>query len=169
LKLEVLEEENVANVANVAKLIKGLGIECDLRDVETLDIFTDFVKWEAALEALAARKEVLKGNVETAILTKHRVWTAKETREELLVPEGMGAISFPAYALSPYKFVCALLEICIQKGLNFRQTHQLLKSRRILHLARRKNGLFILGGFNQSRKCYSGNECLHGCALSARS
>jgi len=115
LKLEVLEEENVANVT---KLIKELGIKCDLRDVEMLDVFTDPVKWEAALEALAARKEVLKGNVETAILTKHRVWAAKETREELLIPEGVGAISFPAYALSPYKFVCALLEICIQKGLN---------------------------------------------------
>jgi glycine/D-amino acid oxidase-like deaminating enzyme len=115
LKLELLEEDNVANVG---KLIKELDIACDLRDVETLDVFTDPVKWEAALEALAARKEVLKGNVETSLLTKHRVWSAKETREELLIPEGVGAISFPAYALSPYKFVCALLEICIKKGLN---------------------------------------------------
>ena len=36
----------------------------------------------------------------------------------MLIPEGVGAISFPAYALSPYKFVCALLEICIKKGAN---------------------------------------------------
>jgi len=115
LKLEVLEEHNVANIGN---LIRTLGIECDLRDVETLDVFTDPVKWEAALEALAARKEVLHGNVDTAILTKHRVWSAKETREQLLIPDGVGAISFPAYALSPYKLVCALLEICIKKGLN---------------------------------------------------
>jgi glycine/D-amino acid oxidase-like deaminating enzyme len=46
------------------------------------------------------------------------VWSAKETREELLIPEGLGAISFPAHALSPYKFVCRLLEICIAKGAN---------------------------------------------------
>lgn len=98
--------------------IRKLGIDCDLRDVETLDVFTDSAKWEAALEALAARKEVLEGNVETEILTKHRIWTAKETRDELLIPKAVGAISFPAYALSPYKFVCALLKPCIEKGLN---------------------------------------------------
>jgi glycine/D-amino acid oxidase-like deaminating enzyme len=115
LKLERLEEENVQNLG---KLVRELDIDCDLRDVETLDVFTDPVKWEAALEALAARKEVLEGNVQTEVLTKHRVWTAKETREELLIPEGLGAISFPAYALSPYKLVCALLELCVKKGVN---------------------------------------------------
>jgi glycine/D-amino acid oxidase-like deaminating enzyme len=75
--------------------------------VETLDVLTESVKWEAALEEQAARKEILQGNVETGILTKHRVWSATWTREELLIPEGVGAISF-----------CALLEICIKKGLN---------------------------------------------------
>jgi glycine/D-amino acid oxidase-like deaminating enzyme len=103
LKLEKLEDENVRNVG---KLVKELDIECDLRDVETLDIFTDRVKWEAALETLAARKEILDGNIETEILTKHRVWSSKETREELLISEGLRAISFPAYALSTYKLVC---------------------------------------------------------------
>jgi hypothetical protein len=44
-----------------------------LRDVETLDVLTESVKWEAALEEQAARKEILQGNVETGILTKHRV------------------------------------------------------------------------------------------------
>jgi glycine/D-amino acid oxidase-like deaminating enzyme len=86
--------------------------------VETLDVLTESVKWEAALEEQAAREEILQGNVETGIFTKHRVWSATWTREELLIPEGVGAISFSAYALSPYKFVCALLEICIKKGLN---------------------------------------------------
>ena len=82
--------------------------------METLDIFTESVNWEAALEAQAARKEILQGNVETGILTKHRVWSAKGTREELLIPEDVGTISFSAYTLSPYKFV----EICIKKRLN---------------------------------------------------
>jgi glycine/D-amino acid oxidase-like deaminating enzyme len=124
LKLEKLEEENVRNVG---KVIKELGIKCDLRDVETLNIFTDHRKWEAALESLATRMEVLEGNVEAEILTKHRVWSAKETREELLIPEGLGTISFPTYALSPYKFVCALLEICIKKGLNLQTNTPVLE------------------------------------------
>ncbi len=115
LKCETLEEDNVKNMG---KLIRELGIECDLKDVETVNIFTDPVQWEMALEALQARKEVLEGNFETEVLIKHRVWSAKETREELLIPAGVGAISFPAYALSPYKFVCAILEICIKKGAN---------------------------------------------------
>lgn len=115
LRMEKLEEENVQNVG---KLIKELGIECDLRDVETVDIWTVQKGWDEALEALKKRKEVLKGKVEEAILTKHKVWGKKEAREGLLIPEALGAVSFPAYALSPYKFVCALLEISIQKGMN---------------------------------------------------
>ncbi|KAF8849007.1 FAD dependent oxidoreductase [Acephala macrosclerotiorum] len=115
LKIETLEEENVKNVG---EFIKEHGIECDLRAVETVDIFTYQSEWEEALAALKARKEAFDGKVEAEVLTKHRVWSAKETREELLIPQGLGAISFPAYALSPYKFVCGLLEMCLKKGLN---------------------------------------------------
>lgn len=113
--MEALEEVNVKNVGN---FIKEHGIGCDLRDVETVDIFTDQPEWEEALEALKAREEAFDGRVEAKVLTKHRVWSAKETREELLVPAGVGAISFPAYALSPYKFICGLLGMCLKKGLN---------------------------------------------------
>lgn len=38
LRMENLEEENVQNVG---RLIKVLGIDCDLRDVETVDIWTN--------------------------------------------------------------------------------------------------------------------------------
>ncbi|KAK0113020.1 hypothetical protein ONS95_014730 [Cadophora gregata] len=115
LLMEKLEEENVRKLG---EFVKEHEIDCDLRDVETLDIFTDDRKWERALASLEARNDVLGGKVETNILTKHRVWSAKETRERLLIPEGVGAISFPAYVLSPYKFVCRLLEICIEQGVN---------------------------------------------------
>jgi glycine/D-amino acid oxidase-like deaminating enzyme len=67
---------------------------------------------------LEKTKEVFKGKLEEAILTKHKVWGKKEAREGLLIPEALGAISFPAYALNPYKFVCGLLEILLKKGLN---------------------------------------------------
>jgi hypothetical protein len=62
--------------------------------VETVDIFTDAVKWDAALEALATRVDILNGIVETAILINHRVWSAKETQEELLIPEGVELFPF---------------------------------------------------------------------------
>lgn len=116
LLMEKLEEDNVQNVA---KLIKDLGIECDLREVETVDIWTDDQKgWDEALESLKKRKEVLKGKIEEAVLMKHKVWGKEEARRGLMIPEAVGAVSFPAYALSPYKFVCGLLEILLKKGIN---------------------------------------------------
>jgi len=69
LRLEKLEEEIARNVA---KLIKELNIQCDLRDVETLDVFTDPMQWEEAVDALKARKDVLEEKVETEVVTKHR-------------------------------------------------------------------------------------------------
>lgn len=115
LLMEKLEEDNVKNVG---EFIKTHGIDCDLRDVETVDVFADQKKLDYAFAALKARKEVLKGHVTANVLTKHRIWSKKETREELLIPEGVGAISYPAYKLSPYKFVCGMLEMCLKKGLN---------------------------------------------------
>jgi glycine/D-amino acid oxidase-like deaminating enzyme len=115
LRMEKLEEDNVKNVG---KLIKETRIDCDLREVETLDIFCDQKHLDDALASLEARKLVLQGHVEPSVLTKHRSWSAKETREELLIPHGLGAVSFPAYALSPYKFVCGILDKCLEAGLN---------------------------------------------------
>ncbi|OBT45011.1 hypothetical protein VE00_04092 [Pseudogymnoascus sp. WSF 3629] len=80
---------------------------------ESLDVFVDPKQWEAALAALKAREEV-----GVPSLTEHKVWSEKQTREELLFPDGVGAISYLAYILSPYKLVCALLEMSIKKGMN---------------------------------------------------
>ncbi|KAH7360475.1 FAD dependent oxidoreductase superfamily protein [Rhexocercosporidium sp. MPI-PUGE-AT-0058] len=124
LLMEKLEEENVKHVG---EFVKRHDIECDLRAVETMDVFTDEAKWEHALSALEARKKVLEGKVEASVLTKHRIWSAKETREELLIPEGVGAVSFPAYALSPYKLVCRILELCIAKGMNLQTNTPVLE------------------------------------------
>lgn len=115
LLMEKLEEDNVTNVV---KFIKEHSIDCDLIAVETLDVSTDQKKLDEAFAALKARKEVLEGHVTVEVLTKHRIWSKKETREELLIPKGLGAISFPAYKLSPYKFVCGILELCLKMGLN---------------------------------------------------
>jgi glycine/D-amino acid oxidase-like deaminating enzyme len=124
LRMEKLEEDNVKNVG---EFIKKHRIQCDLRDVETLDVFTDLPEWKEALAALNARREISGKKIDEKLLVKHKVWSAKETREELLIPEGVGAISFPAYALSPYKFVCALLEMSLKKGLNLQTNTPVLE------------------------------------------
>ncbi|RFU31321.1 hypothetical protein B7463_g5007, partial [Scytalidium lignicola] len=118
-----------SNVRHVGEFIQRNEIECDLRSVETVDIYTDEKQWDEALEALKAIKEVVgeeedeeeEGSFSdnsTKIHVKHKVWSQKETREELLIPDGVGAISFPAFVLSPYKFVCGILELAMKKGLN---------------------------------------------------
>jgi len=115
LKMEVLEEETVREIG---ELVRKERIECDLRNVETVDIFTDQPQFDAAIAALEARRKVFEGRVEAETLTKHRVWSEKETREELLIPEGVGAVSFRGYALSPYKLVCGFLGILVANGVN---------------------------------------------------
>ena len=103
---------------NVGEFIKEHGIEYDLRNMETADIWTDLKQWDDTLEYLKKRKEMFEGRIEAEVLTKHKIWSKEEAREELLILEAQGAVSFPAFALSPYKFVCGLLEICLEKGMN---------------------------------------------------
>ncbi|KAG9233735.1 FAD dependent oxidoreductase superfamily protein [Amylocarpus encephaloides] len=124
LLMEQLEE---ANVKNVGAFIKEQNIDCDLRDVETIDISTDQRQWESVLAALKARQEVFDGKREEAVLTKHKLWSAQEAKEDLLVPNGVGAVSFPAFALQPYKFVCALLEMSMERGLNLQTNTPVLE------------------------------------------
>ncbi|TVY32067.1 putative oxidoreductase [Lachnellula subtilissima] len=129
LLLDKLEEDNVRNVG---AFIKKHKIDCDLRDVETVDIFIDPVQWDEALAALKARKEEFSERLEAKFLTKYKVWDAQETKEKLLVPAGVGAVTFPAYALSPYKFVCELLEMSIRKGMNLQTNTAVIKVAPIL-------------------------------------
>lgn len=110
LRVENLEE---TNVRAVAAFVAEHGIDCGFRARESLDVFFDPKQWDAALATLRARDEV-----GVPSLTEHTVWSAKETREELLIPDGLGAISYLAYILTPYKLVCALLEMSLKKGMN---------------------------------------------------
>lgn len=115
LRLEALEE---ANVRNVAAFIKDHDIDCDLRAVDSVDIFTDQLELDEALACLKDRKNIFLGREEAKVLTKHKVWSEKQAREELLVPEALGAVSFPAYVLQPYKLLCGILRMCLEQGLN---------------------------------------------------
>jgi len=124
LKMEKLEEDNVRNVG---EFVKKHSIDCDLRAVELFDITTDQKKFDDVLASLNARREVRYYDAESTVLTKHRIWSKKDTREKLLVPEGVGAISFPAFKLSPYKFVCGILEMCLNKGLNLQTNTPVLE------------------------------------------
>ncbi|TVY45798.1 putative oxidoreductase [Lachnellula occidentalis] len=113
LKMDQWEEDNVKNVG---VFIREHGIECDLRDVESVDVTTDDGQFQDILEALKMRKEVA-GKAGVA-LWEHKIWSQEEARKELLIPQAVGAVSFPAHVLNPYRFVCALLEMSLEKGMN---------------------------------------------------
>jgi glycine/D-amino acid oxidase-like deaminating enzyme len=130
------EEDNVKNMGN---FIKEHGIDCDLRDVETADETTDEEQFQEFLDALKVRKEVA-GKTEVTLF-EHKIWGKEEARKGLLIPKAVGAASFPAHVLNPYKFVCALLEMSLKKGLNRRQIQLLLKCRR---RGRERDGSFRL-------------------------
>lgn len=170
LLMEKLEEENIKNVG---EFVKAHGIDCDLKDVETLDVFTNQAPLDEAFAALKARKEVFEGHAMASVLTKHKIWSEKDTKEKLLIPEGLGAISYPAYKLSPYKLVCGVLELCLKKGLNLQTNTPVLevsqfplrdgKLRWIVHTDRGQ--IFaekvILGRYFHSY--VSPSECLEAC------
>lgn len=135
LKLEALE---AANVRNLAQLVHDLHIQCDLVACETADVFVDRAQWEAALANVKAREHfdanralgAAKGGEERIPTPRHyeyKVWHADEARQKLLFPTAVGAIAFPAYTLSPYKLVCALLLLSVQRGMNL-QTNTVVTS-----------------------------------------
>lgn len=136
--------------------------------METVDIFVkgNEEEWDDALSALKARKEAFKGRLEAAILTEHRVWSAQDAREQLLIPQALGAISFPAHALSPYKFVCGLLNMCVEKGLNLQTNTP------VIEVSPSRGGKWIVstqdrGEVIAKKVSYLSNECLYFCIVSS--
>jgi glycine/D-amino acid oxidase-like deaminating enzyme len=112
--VQKLEE---VNVQNVKELIAELKIECDWRERVATEIYTCPVFWSKVLTALKYRNEYAE-KVGMKFLENYEIWSAEETKERLLVAESVGSIHFKAYTLQPYVFVCALLELCLAKGLN---------------------------------------------------
>jgi len=122
IRLDRLEE---VSVANIAKIIRDENIDCDFREVETVDLFTDLPKWIDAMENHEARRKAVEEQGEDSILslkTVYKIWNAPDSRKAFLIPEAVGAVTYTAYCLSAYKFVCALLEQSVAKGLNLQTT-----------------------------------------------
>jgi glycine/D-amino acid oxidase-like deaminating enzyme len=112
--VQKLEE---ANVQNVKDLIAELKIDCDWRERVATEIYTCPVFWGKVLAALKYRNEYAT-KIGMEFSEKYEIWSAEETKERLLVADAVGSIHFKAYTLQPYVFVCALLELCLEKGLN---------------------------------------------------
>ncbi|CAG8948963.1 hypothetical protein HYFRA_00002091 [Hymenoscyphus fraxineus] len=116
LRMEKLEADNIKLLTN---FIREHGIECDLNEVESVEMFTDEKPFKYVLGVLEARKKVAEMRKEAPVLREYRIWSAEETEKELLTPNGVGAVSLVGgYQLQPYLVACGILELAIEKGLN---------------------------------------------------
>ena len=95
------------------------GIQCESWEGETVDVFYDKGHLLKAQNSVARMKEVLGRDDPAAGYTFH---TAKEAGEKFLVNEPLGALTYEAGSISPYKFTTGLLKVCMSLGLSL-QTH----------------------------------------------
>ncbi|MCJ1444022.1 MAG: hypothetical protein MMC23_004522 [Stictis urceolatum] len=121
LRLETLEE---TTVQRIGKLVHDENIKCDLRAVETCDIVTEQKDWDEMVDVVKIREKYTADHPQ---VTKRKLWFGEEARKEFLVPAAVGAVTFPAYSLSPYKLVCALLHLNIAKGMNLQTTTPVIR------------------------------------------
>lgn len=111
IKFETLEEQNVQDIAN---FVREHGVDCDFKDVETVDAFGTEKTWVNALDILETRDAVGRG----ARLVKRRVLHGKEAEEYLGLKGVLGAVVYPAHTQNPYRLVCRMLELCLEEGMN---------------------------------------------------
>lgn len=101
----------------VATFAREQGIACDLEHVETVDVFEDEGAFAEALAAVASRRAALAGDIQRGEAQERWAWSADEARRKFGTPGAVGAVSFGAYTLSPYEFVCGVLRRGLEKGL----------------------------------------------------
>lgn len=117
-------EEN--NVQKVKELVAELNIDCDWRQRVSSEIYTCPVFWSKVISALKYRDEyAAKAGIH--FTEKYDTWSAEETRERLLVADAVGSLHFKSYTLHPYRFVCSLIELCLEKGLDLQTNTPVLK------------------------------------------
>ncbi|MCJ1396159.1 hypothetical protein MMC18_009048 [Xylographa bjoerkii] len=114
IKLARFEEQTVRDVY---ALIKADHIDCDFRELETVDLFFDEKQWEAAILAVQMRAATLP-SYEKGGLPSRMLHTAAEARELFQAPSAVGACSFGGATLSAYKLAIGILTMALQKGLN---------------------------------------------------
>jgi glycine/D-amino acid oxidase-like deaminating enzyme len=115
IKFEQLEEQNVLDIAN---FVRDYEVDCDFQDVETADVYTTAEGWEEVLEIIQLREEVRKKRPDVAPLIERKIWHGEKASEYLGLPGIIGAVTYSAHTQNPYRLVCRMLELSLEKGLN---------------------------------------------------
>ena len=104
-------------------LIKEHDIDCDLHETQGLDVFFDRSQFDAALASVGMMNKLMdrgKRNHQRFEngLPVPKVWDMVSARKAFQIPNTVGVITNPAHTFSPYKFVCTLIGMAVEKGLN---------------------------------------------------
>ncbi|KAK0386810.1 hypothetical protein NLU13_6646 [Sarocladium strictum] len=111
------------NVADVAEFVRDNAVDCDFRDVETADVYTTPVSWADALGVMRRREDALRQR-STAVASaqwrvpERHVLHGEAAQARIGLPSAVGAIIYPAHTQNPYKLVCNMLELSLQKGMH---------------------------------------------------
>ena len=101
----------------MTEFIRSREIDCDLKPVETVDLISDEGAWKAAVEAAETRRKVLSEYSPDKVPDR-TIWSAEDAREKFKCPSTLGAITFAAWTMSPYKLTCGILSLALRMGLN---------------------------------------------------
>ncbi|KAL2208568.1 FAD dependent oxidoreductase superfamily protein [Sarocladium strictum] len=111
------------NVADITDFVRDNAVDCDFRDVETADVYTDPAAWAAALETMRRRKEAMRRrstddkSIQHGLAERH-VLEGEAARARIGLPSAVGAITYTAHTQNPYKLVCHMLELGLRMGMN---------------------------------------------------
>ncbi|MCJ1475650.1 hypothetical protein MMC13_004313 [Lambiella insularis] len=91
------------------------GIQCDSWEGDTVDIIYDKSQWNLAKAAVKEMQRVLGKEDPVSV---YHLWSAQEAETKFLCSGAIGAVSYAAGSLSPYKFVVGVLGLALEKELN---------------------------------------------------
>lgn len=115
LKFEQLEEQNVLDMAD---FVREHHVDCDFLDLETADVYMTEQGWAEVLEVIEFREEVRKRRSDVQPLVKRAVHEGEKASQHVGLPNVVGAVTYPAHTQNPYRLVCRMLELGLEKGLN---------------------------------------------------
>lgn len=116
LKIARLEQDCVNDVRD---FVRSHNVSNGWRDVETADLYFTKEEFEKAAEIVEFQRELARRRPDDVPQDSPRtVFRGQDARDYWQWPEILGAVTYPGHTQNPYLTVCAMLELCLEKGLN---------------------------------------------------
>ncbi|KAK2606445.1 hypothetical protein QQS21_003138 [Conoideocrella luteorostrata] len=119
LRVDKLEEGSIQDIAN---FVREHNVDCDFQDVETADAYVTEEIWANISTTMKAREEVKQRRPGDVSSTEIRLWEGQAARDHMGMPGIVGAVTYPGHTQNPYRLVCKMLELSLEKGLNLQTT-----------------------------------------------